>query len=291
MTESIRIMRGLGVALVCVFLLAVGALPGVAAEKTVSGTISVKYDNASLLFAFHAGSGTMTLNDGSEYEVSLDGYSIGSIGYSTSTAIGKVYNLRQPSDLNGEYSGTGTSFAFVESGPVTLKNRSNDVVLELKSEKSGLRLSVSAGFVTFRLGKLLRAPRTVKSAPPPVVVMKAPPPVANKPVEYELEFGFNKSRVSLAIGRYLDTVVADWKGKPVRFRVVGHTDLVGSKDFNQKLSQARADAVKKALVDRGIPASKITATGVGKADPAVPTPAGKRKRANRRAVILIEEAN
>jgi OOP family OmpA-OmpF porin len=120
--------------------------------------------------------------------------------------------------------------------------------------------------------------------------MKAPPPAAEKPVEYDMEFGFNKSRVSLALGRYLDTVVADWKGEPVKFRVLGHADRVGSEGFNQKLSQARADAVKQALVDRGIPASSITATGVGMADPAVPTPAGKRKRANRRVLIMIEGA-
>lgn len=295
MTKYTRTARGLGIALVSAFLLSASATPGAAADPMPSGSFSIKYDNASLLFGFHTGAGVMALSDGSEYAISLDGYSIGGLGISNAIASGKVYNLRKPVDINGEYTASGASFTVIRgSGTAYLENRANEVILEFKSVQSGLRFGLGAGFFTVRLGKLLKAPAlppVVKSDPPPIrMVKKTPPPAVNNPVRYAMEFGFDKSRVSLAIGRYLDSVVADWRGKPVTFRVVGHADMVGRKAYNRKLSQARADAVRNALLRRGIPASKIVATGAGQSDLAVSTPRGRRLRANRRVVIMIEQA-
>lgn len=51
--------------------------------------------------------------------------------------------------------------------------------------------------------------------------------------------------------------------------VGGHTDATGSDEVNQKLSQARADAVKAALVENGLGADTISATGFGSSQPKV----------------------
>jgi OOP family OmpA-OmpF porin len=49
--------------------------------------------------------------------------------------------------------------------------------------------------------------------------------------------------------------------------VNGHTDRIGTQQYNQRLSEKRAEAVKTYLVSKGVPADKIQATGYGKTSP------------------------
>jgi outer membrane protein OmpA-like peptidoglycan-associated protein len=69
--------------------------------------------------------------------------------------------------------------------------------------------------------------------------------------------------------------------------VEGYTDSVGSDDFNQKLSQQRADAVRDYLAGQGLSGDTMSAKGFGKADPVADneTPAGRQK--NRRVEIVV----
>ena len=50
--------------------------------------------------------------------------------------------------------------------------------------------------------------------------------------------------------------------------VTGHTDRIGSQQYNQKLSEQRAAAVKNYLAGKGVPAAKIETMGMGKTAPA-----------------------
>lgn len=104
---------------------------------------------------------------------------------------------------------------------------------------------------------------------------------------YALEFGSNKSRVSYAMGRQLDSILNEWKGKAETIQIVGHADMSGSKAYNLALSQKRADQVKAALVRRGVPSSIVSAIGVGEKAPTVQTKDGRRLRANRVVVLKI----
>ncbi len=108
-----------------------------------------------------------------------------------------------------------------------------------------------------------------------------------KTVAYALEFGFNKSRVNNLMGRQLDAILNDWKGKPAIFWLVGHADSVGPKEQNLVLARERAEEVKNALVRRGVPSSIVSAIGVGEEAPMVQTEDGRRKRANRVVVLTI----
>lgn len=69
--------------------------------------------------------------------------------------------------------------------------------------------------------------------------------------------------------------------------VEGHTDATGSEEFNLRLSQDRANAVRSALVAGGVDASKISAEGFGESQPVAnnDTPAGRQQ--NRRVEIVI----
>jgi len=287
MISSGRILKSLSLIAV---LTAAGCAGPQNASQTPSGTYSVTYDNVGGLIGFHTGKGRLVLKDGSEYAFKADGYSLVGLGYSVATATGSVYNLRKPEDLSGEYGAIGGAAILGHGGgKAGLKNRGNDVMLDVDSDERGLRFGIGGGFVTFKLGDRLKGPRVAAVESPKPAPVPAPAMPAT-PVNHSIEFGYDKSRVSISIGRQLDPIVAEWRDKPVKFDVVGHADTVGTDVYNAGLSQQRAQNVKAALVARGIAADRISAIGVGEAGLAVATPEGTRLRANRRVVITINTA-
>ena len=70
--------------------------------------------------------------------------------------------------------------------------------------------------------------------------------------------------------------------------VEGHTDSQGSTSYNQDLSQRRADAVRDYLVQRGYPADRIQARGMGKGSPIADNASPEGRANNRRVEIVIE---
>ena len=111
-------------------------------------------------------------------------------------------------------------------------------------------------------------------------------------------FGFNSSTLSKEAQAKLDKeVIARTKEFAViRFiNVSGHTDRLGSAQYNQKLSERRAEAVKRYMVSRGFDASKIETYGFGKTTPVKSCPDVKSRKAlieclapNRRVVVDIQ---
>ena len=76
---------------------------------------------------------------------------------------------------------------------------------------------------------------------------------------------------------------------PARNLIVeGHTDSQGSTSYNQDLSQRRADAVRDYLVQRGYPADRIQARGMGKSHPIADNASPEGRANNRRVEIVIE---
>ena len=76
----------------------------------------------------------------------------------------------------------------------------------------------------------------------------------------------------------------------LRFDVEGHTDSTGSDAINSKLSQARADAVRAYLIEKGFPADMITAKGFGSSNPIGDNKTRKGRQQNRRVEIFSEYA-
>jgi len=87
----------------------------------------------------------------------------------------------------------------------------------------------------------------------------------------------------------INQVVADYNAnKSTAISATGHTDRSGSDAYNEKLSEERADAVRAALIDAGVPADAITTAWKGESENAVPTADGVKEQANRRAEIIVQ---
>jgi outer membrane protein OmpA-like peptidoglycan-associated protein len=72
-----------------------------------------------------------------------------------------------------------------------------------------------------------------------------------------------------------------------RLYVYGHTDDVGTKEYNQDLSERRAKSVRDYLVKAGVPEEIIQSKGFGKSSPRVPAKTKDARRKNRRVEIGV----
>ena len=73
----------------------------------------------------------------------------------------------------------------------------------------------------------------------------------------------------------------------LKIQVEGHTDSVGTDEYNQRLSEERADAVRDYLVEQGVPADTVTAVGLGKADPVASNDTAVGRQQNRRVELVV----
>jgi outer membrane protein OmpA-like peptidoglycan-associated protein len=73
--------------------------------------------------------------------------------------------------------------------------------------------------------------------------------------------------------------------------IEGHTDITGSERYNQKLSEARASAVREALVRLGVAPERLVAYGFGETRPIAPPDKGKKRLENRRVVFRMVSAD
>jgi outer membrane protein OmpA-like peptidoglycan-associated protein len=70
-------------------------------------------------------------------------------------------------------------------------------------------------------------------------------------------------------------------------QIEGHTDSVGSDDFNQQLSERRSDSVRDYLAEEGVPVSSMTAKGFGKTQPVASNDTPEGRQRNRRVELVV----
>jgi OOP family OmpA-OmpF porin len=110
-----------------------------------------------------------------------------------------------------------------------------------------------------------------------------------KPEPYVVFFAFDSAILTSEAEGIIDDAMEAAKGMTgAEFSVTGHADRAGPEDYNVRLSIRRAEAVRDALIGRGVAAGSISIAGRGEGEPAVPTADGVAEQANRRVVIIIQ---
>ena len=127
------------------------------------------------------------------------------------------------------------------------------------------------------------ASTTVTVNPPPA----APPPIDKLTIH--VNFDVDKAQVRKEdLGDLQKAVAFVKKYSGHKISIEGHTDSTGSEKYNQALSEKRAEAVKKYLLDNGASdGDKIKSAGLGESKPIADNKTKKGRFENRRVEILI----
>lgn len=105
---------------------------------------------------------------------------------------------------------------------------------------------------------------------------------------------FDSGKSTLKSGAFatVDRLAQALKQSPNRkLTIEGHTDSVGTEDFNMQLSESRAQAVKSALVSRGVPDSQIMAVGKGEGFPVATNDTAAGRQQNRRVEVILSDSD
>jgi len=246
------------------------AVPAVA-QNTPQPWAQITATSAMLGIGGGSGEGQLSLpNLGTNciYPFTVSGFGAGiQVGISRISAAGPVNNLTRLEDFPGSYGATSGQFTIVAGGgSSTLKNNASPVTMDLSSQTSGLNIGVNAQGMT----------------------IKMPVPPVNAPRQLTLEFGFNKDWLNKANKAQLDDLLAAWKCRFTRIKIVGYTDAVGKEDANLTLSVNRATAVRDYILGAGVWPARIEPLAAGENNQQVSTQQEVRLRANRVVVVTIE---
>ena len=130
-----------------------------------------------------------------------------------------------------------------------------------------------------------QAPAPLAPVQPDSVTLPAPAPVAAAPaanpavdaapsVSLAIQFEYNSAQVSQASFQTLQQLSRALQSPELldyRFRIEGHTDAKGQAAYNRKLSQSRADEVRRVLMTLGVAGERLSSIGLGASQLALPS--------------------
>jgi OOP family OmpA-OmpF porin len=132
--------------------------------------------------------------------------------------------------------------------------------------------------------------------PPPVVVAAAPPPPPPTPAPAKkkivlrgVNFDFDKADIRPDAEPILDEAVRTLQEEgAISIVVEGHTDSIGTEEYNQGLSVRRAAAVRAYLAGKGIDASRMSVEGLGETKPVASNDTSSGRAQNRRVELSVQ---
>jgi len=151
-------MKNYGLRAVCLVMVGLFVLCGGVAYSQSKDNLGLPWDALIQLSAGSVGagigiswgSGTLT-QAGKDYPLKVEGLTVGKVGITKATALGKVYNLKQLTDINGTYAAIGTGATVGGGGAaITMKN-ANGVIIDAVTTTEGLSFTLGPGGVTITL--------------------------------------------------------------------------------------------------------------------------------------------
>jgi len=104
----------------------------------------------------------------------------------------------------------------------------------------------------------------------------------------DVVFDFDRIAIKDEFKPMLDLMGDALKANPnLTATITGHTDSIGQKDYNQRLSVLRADEAKNYLVTEGVEAERLTTTGYGLEKPVASNDTAEGRERNRRIEITL----
>ena len=165
----------------------------------------------------------------------------------------------------------------------------------MRAIQAGIALPAGLAFALFMSG--CATPPPPPAPPPPVAVAYSGPSLAIEQTDRGVQI-FLPSTVLFDAGKaefkqaeaapYLDRLAKLLTDKTKnKVAVEGHTDNVGNAASNQKLSEQRAEVIRAALVQRGVPVERLSSTGFSFNRPMASNATDQGKAVNRRVELII----
>jgi outer membrane protein OmpA-like peptidoglycan-associated protein len=139
-------------------------------------------------------------------------------------------------------------------------------------------------------GESLLPPTVAAAAPTGASPQACERAMADAVAKSRIEFATNRADIAASSSTTLDALAQAAKACTGVIEVQGHTDSVGAPDRNQKLSNARAEAVRSALIARGMPEVRLTARGYGEEKPVADNDSAEGRALNRRIEFRVKTA-
>jgi peptidoglycan-associated lipoprotein len=105
----------------------------------------------------------------------------------------------------------------------------------------------------------------------------------------KVKFGFDKTELSAEAKSALDEFAAKLRADniDVYIEIQGHTDNVGSDDYNLKLGEQRGEVVRRYLSLKGVPLHRMSVISYGETEPVADNSSREGRNQNRRVVLVV----
>jgi OmpA-OmpF porin, OOP family len=208
----------------------------------------------------------------------------------------------------------GVAVIFMVSGCATMTRQDKIVAATLGCAAVGGGIGAAAGSGSNHSGRgavigsltsallcgaiayfMTEEPRPAPPQPPPPPQARPaptpppPPPARERTIVLDnVLFDFDKTAVKPDGAKILDRLIAFLKENPdKKVELEGHTDSVGTEQYNQGLSERRAASVKDYLTKRGVAAGRIATRGFGETKPIADNKTAEGRAKNRRVEIKV----
>ena len=183
-----------------------------------------------------------------------------------------------------------------DSFSAAIRAASSCLILSVAASSSALARSASAAFSALSINSSLylgvatgRSLSVIAGESVMLDIQLRPALVEGQVLSFnDIYFDFDSSNIKPESYSILDSIVAMFlEDADVRIQIAGHTDSDGSNDYNQSLSERRAQSVYSYLVDHGVSAGRLTTVGYGESQPVVPNTSDANKAQNRRIEFTV----